>query len=406
MTERRETPSVPGPEGLTTRQRRIDLLIALGLFAFALAVLFDKGFGQETQDTRDGDLLGVVLVGVLTLPLALRRAAPVRAFIVSSATMFPIHALDYPGELGVVPAIALYQVSLRAAGDPARSRILAAAAAGIFLSASAVSVFLADEPDLGILAGAAVWTAAWVAGDRTRLRHQRMLELQERAAQAEREAERERRLSVAEERTRIARDLHDSAGHAINVILVQAGAARLLRDRDPARADDALQTIEEVARSTLGEIDGLVRALREDDRSRLPADDGLPVLSVAGIEGLAESKRAAGLDVSTRIEGERRAVPRGVDGAAYRIVQEALTNAARYGAGGAEVSIRFGDRALEVTVTNPIGADPTETDSPEGGQGLIGMRERAQLLGGKLAVGADNGFWRVRAELPYDRAGS
>jgi signal transduction histidine kinase len=188
------------------------------------------------------------------------------------------------------------------------------------------------------------------------------------------------------------------------VILVQAAAARLLRERDPPGSDAALKTIEDVARSTLGEIDGLVRALREDDRFSPSSKDGLPVLSVAGIEGLAESQRASGFDVSTRIEGDRRRVPRGVDSAAYRIVQESLTNAARHGSGSAEVSIQFGERALEVTVTNPLPAETPREETGAGGQGLIGMRERAQLLGGRLSAGAVDGVWRVRAELPYDRS--
>ena len=109
-----------------------------------------------------------------------------------------------------------------------------------------------------LLAGTLVWGGAWVIGDRIRQRRARLTELVDRALRAERETERERRLAAAEERTRIARDLHDSAGHAINVILVQAGAARLLQEQDPTRARAALETIEEVARETLGEIDQLV----------------------------------------------------------------------------------------------------------------------------------------------------
>jgi signal transduction histidine kinase len=392
-----------GGERLTRSQRWIDFLVALALFGLALAVLFNKGFDEATTGTREADSLGVVLVALLTLPLAARRAAPLLAFLASAAAMFPIHALEYPGELGLIPAIALYQVSLRVADDSGRARLLAGIAAALFLSLLAVTVLIGGAPEFGILAGAAIWLAAWVAGDRTRLRRQRMQELRERAAQAEREAERERRLSIAEERTRIARDLHDSAGHAINVILVQAAAARLLRERNPAGSEAALKTIEDVARTTLAEIDALVRALREDDRSSPSGKDGMPVLSIAGVEGLAESQRASGLDVSTRIEGEPHAVPPGVDGAAYRIVQESLTNAARHGVGGAEVSIRFGETALQVTVTNPVGPESPRTQTPGGGQGLIGMRERAQLLGGRLAAGAVDGVWRVRAELPYDR---
>ena len=118
-------------------------------------------------------------------------------------------------------------------------------------------------PGAEILFGVAVWGGAWLAGDRSRLRRERMAELEERALRAEREAERERRLAAAEERTRIARDLHDSAGHAINVILVHAGLGRL-RAEDPEGAREAFQTIEDVARETVGEIEQLVGVLRED----------------------------------------------------------------------------------------------------------------------------------------------
>ena len=131
------------------------------------------------------------------------------------------------------------------------------------------AVGFADDafPTVPVLFGVVVWGGAWVLGDRVRLRRERVAELEARAERAERDAERERRLAAAEERTRIARDLHDSAGHAINVILVQAGAARLLGESDPERSRAALETIEEVALETLGEIDRLVTALRDDDGS-------------------------------------------------------------------------------------------------------------------------------------------
>ena len=143
-------------------------------------------------------------------------------------------------------------------------------------------------------------------GDRVRLRRERITQLVARAERAERDAERERRLAAAEERTRIARDLHDSAGHAINVILVQAGAARLLGERDPERSRAALETIEEVARETLTEIDQLVRALREGD---LPSENGgnvEPPLGLAGLATLVERHRTAGLAVELAASGPRR----------------------------------------------------------------------------------------------------
>jgi signal transduction histidine kinase len=242
-----------------------------------------------------------------------------------------------------------------------------------------------------LLLGSILWSGVWLAGDRTRLRRERIAALEERALRAEREAERERRLAAAEERARIARDLHDSAGHAINVILVQAGAARLLQEQDPERAREALQTVEEVARETIDEIDRLVGALREG----APADVEPPP-GLAALDGLVERHRAAGLDVSVETRGSRRPLARGADQAAYRILQEALTNAARHGNGGVEIDIAYEDNAVELTVTNPAIA---EVESE--GHGLIGMRERAALLGGTLETAASNGHFQLRARLPY-----
>ena len=223
-----------------------------------------------------------------------------------------------------------------------------------------------------------------------------MAELEERARRAEREAERERRLAVAEERTRIARDLHDSAGHAINVILVQAGAARLLQDKDPDGARAALDTIEEVARDTLGEIDQLVGALREEgSREEVEPPPGL-----AALETLAARHRRAGLDISVHVRGSSRELPPGVERAAYRILQEAVTNAARHGGGDAEIEVDFRSDALEMTVTNATSDDGGES-TPGGGHGIVGMRERAALLGGTLEAGGADGVFRLRARLPY-----
>jgi signal transduction histidine kinase len=229
-----------------------------------------------------------------------------------------------------------------------------------------------------------------VLGDRVRLRRERVANLEERALQAERETERERRLAAAEERTRIARDLHDSAGHAINVILVHAGAARLLAEKDPARSRAALATIEDLARETLVEIDGLVSALREDEeRAKTP-------IGLAALDALVKRHRDAGLEVDVRISGARRTLGPAVDQAAYRILQESLTNALRHGSGATDVSVDYGEDALEIGVTNPADADGAKP-----GHGIVGMRERASLLGGSIDAGSQNGSFRVRARLPY-----
>jgi signal transduction histidine kinase len=250
---------------------------------------------------------------------------------------------------------------------------------------------------------ALLFVLVWMAGDRVQIRREEVAWLQERAQRAEEEAERERRLAAAEERTRIARDLHDSAGHAINVILVEAGAARLLRDRDPERAEQAMKTIEDVAREQIGEIDRLVHALRAEDRDdstpedcRIP--DGFPI-GPAAAEALFERMRASGLELEVRRRGRLRLLGPSVGRSTFRILQEALTNAARHGTGSAEVELEFGEEAIGITVSNP-----TENESMNGERyGLTGMRERVGLLDGSFEAGQSNGVFRVRAVLPYDR---
>ena len=203
---------------------------------------------------------------------------------------------------------------------------------------------------------------------------------------------------MAEERTRIARDLHDSAGHAINVILVQAGAARLLRDKDPAGAREALETIEEVARETLGDIDRMVRVLRDGQGSGA-AGVVEPPSGLSALGGLAERHRAGGLDVAVEVRGEPRPLPPALDGTAYRILQEALTNAARHGAGDARVEVVLGDDELALTVANRLRPGGTVRTNG-GGYGIAGMRERAARLGGTLEAAPRDGDYRVRARLP------
>jgi signal transduction histidine kinase len=238
------------------------------------------------------------------------------------------------------------------------------------------------------------WAVAWFAGERTRLRRAEVAELRERALRGDRERERERRLAVAEERARIARDLHDAAGHAINVISVRAGTARLRQD--PERSQAALEAIEELARKTVAEIDQIVGTLRERS-SGTGAVDAPPGL--ASLDTLVARHVAAGLDVNIASVGTPRPLERAIDQAAYRILQEALTNAARHGEGPARVAVAFGQAALELTISNSVvGASAPRQN---GGQGLVGMRERASLLGGSLDVERANGTFCIHARLPY-----
>ncbi|HSE80498.1 MAG TPA: histidine kinase [Gaiellaceae bacterium] len=369
----------------------VDALIAVVVLTFSLAAIARGGFDDDGESL---DAVAVVLVALTALPLVGRRVAPLPVFAVVTAATATLYGLRY----GLGPplgfAVALYTLADERPKDARLRRAALAASVVALLGPHLVRDGFAPE----LFLGAGVWAAAWFAGDRSRLRRERIAELEERARNAEREAERERRLAAAEERMRIARDLHDSAGHAINVILVQAGAARLLQERDPAGAQAALLTVEAVARDTLGEIDQLVRALRDD------VSDGEvePPPGLAALDALAERYRVSGLSVYVTIEGERRPLSPAVDQAAYRILQEALTNAAWHGGGSAEVAIEFAPKALEIAVTNP--AAPSSPERDGGGQGIAGMRERAHLLGGTLEAGTHNGLFRVHARLPYGEA--
>jgi signal transduction histidine kinase len=380
--------------------RRRDFLLDAGIavVVFALSVAMLASRGDSEADARDLDLLGVLLAALASLPLVARRQAPLAVFALTAAASAVLNGLGYPPGPPLGPTVALYFLAL----SPERTRAprwLTGLVVFALYAIHAGATGLAEDqvPTVPLLFGALVWGGAWVIGDRVRQRRGRIVELEERALRAEREAERERRLAAAEERTRIARDLHDSAGHAINVILVQAGAARLLQEQDLERSRAALETIEEVARETLSEIDQLVTALREDDL-REGAGAVEPPPGLAALETLAERHRSVGLSVSVREHGSRRPLAPALDQAAYRILQEALTNAARHGNGSAEVEIDFTPSSLELGVSNPT---RPEQARGEAGHGIVGMRERAALLGGSLEAGARNGVFCVRARLPY-----
>jgi signal transduction histidine kinase len=369
------------------RDLAIDVGIAATAFGLVLALL-----SIEEEGVRDSDAWAVALAAVATLPLIARRRWPIAVLVVTTLASSLLYGLGYPDGPPIGPLLALFFVGSSGA------RVRGSLPLTIALIAGTLAIHLIGEtldqeqfPGPEVLLGGPLWFAAWAAGDRVRLRRERMAELEERAQRMEREREREQQLAVAEERTRIARDLHDSAGHAINVILVHAGAARLLRDKNPERAAYALETIEAVARETLGEIDQLVNHLRDVEGTALEPP------GLAALDSLLRRHREAGLEVALSVEGEQRPLGAAVDRVAYRILQESLTNALRHGEGPTRVILAYGDDGLDVAVTNPMQADGANV----AGHGIVGMRERATLVGGSLDAGRANGVFRVTARLPY-----
>ena len=373
---------------------RTNLLLDAGLaiVAFALSLVL---IAVEDSHSNQLDAPTIALAALASLPLVARRRAPLSVFVFTTCASAALFAVATPAGPPVGPTIALYGVAA-GVGESRAGQRMALAVVVVMLTVHLAAVGLQQDAFPAAELGFAVvlWGGVWLAGERSRLRAERLKALEERALRAEREAERERRLAAAEERMRIARDLHDSAGHAINVILVHAGLGRLRTEHDAAGAREALETIEEVARETAGEIDQLVGVLRQDAAS----GEVEPPPGLAAVEELVARHRAAGLDVVATIERQRRPLPANVDRGAYRILQEALTNAARHGNGSAEVLVTFETGALEVTVTNPIGARSTRQNGA--GHGVVGMRERADLLGGSLEAAPQAGRFRVHAWLP------
>jgi signal transduction histidine kinase len=372
----------------------VDAAIAAAALAVSLVLISHGGAPGSAADT-DLDWLGILLAVCSSAPLVAWRRSPLGVFVVSAAASALLAGLGYPLGIPLGTGAALYLLAAsRDEADPWTRRTTAAVVVCFGAYVAAAGAGQGSFPGSELLHGGLAFAVAWFAGERTRLRREHIVELEQRALRAERDTERERRLAVAEERVRIARDLHDAAGHAINVITVRAGAARIRQN--PERSQAALEMIEELARQTAAEIDGIVGTLRDQKSSQGAADEPL---GLASLETLIARHAAAGLDVSVDSEGMPQPLDSATDQAAYRILQEALTNAARHGTGAARLELAFGKTALELTISNP--APGESTPKSNGGHGLIGMRERATLLGGRFDAERANGAFRVRARLPY-----
>ena len=243
--------------------------------------------------------------------------------------------------------------------------------------------------------GLAAFAAAF--GDGVRSRREQLAAITERAETAERTREAEARQRVSEERLRIARDLHDAVAHQIAVISLNAGVANSSLGRDEDATRESLQIIRAASKTVLAEIGSLMTMLRaEDEDEAAPA----PLPGLGQLDELLGTFREAGLAVDVRIEGTLDRVAGAVDTVAYRIIQEALTNAHKHGAEHrAHVLITVADMTLTVVVTNPV--RPRTQDVAGGSQlGLIGLRERVAAIGGQISATPALAGWRLSATLP------
>jgi signal transduction histidine kinase len=393
----------------------VDVLLAAGVVAAQiLGSLASERIGR-TAGWRPLDAWAYLLLVAGPAALLVRRRWPLGVLAVTVACGLAYAARTYPegpSQLAVYPA--LWTVALTV---PRRQAWLAAgvaalAAAGTELFFYSNTMFDGEPLYAAVTVLAAMW---W--GEAVRARRSYVAELRDRAERAERTREEEARRRVDEERLRIARELHDVVSHTIGVISVQAGVAAHLLHRRPDKAADSLAAIRQASDEALGELHAMLGVLRERDGDA----DGAPLSPAPGLaelDVLVAQAAGAGVEVRVSLEGEPRRLPPAVDLAAYRVVQESLTNVVRHaGASRADITVSHLDGRVEVEVVDDgNGAVPpsaaTDSFRPAGspvggrrvrrsGQGIAGMRERARALGGSLEAGprAGGGF-RVRASLP------
>jgi signal transduction histidine kinase len=373
-----------------------DVAMAVVLAACVLGV---ASLGVAGSSIGAGPLTPVsaALILTQTLPLAIRRRRPVLVLVVTLAGIGLYSLLGYVeagGNFGVL--VALYTVA--AHSDRRTATICGALTAlGILL---VFANYAGNQPRIaeGMLGVYVEYSAAWVFGTYLQGRRQDIQMLRERTTRLEDQRGERARLAVAEERARIARELHDVVAHHVSVMVVQAGAARRVAASDQASARAAMAAVESAGRTALSEMRRMLEVLRADE------PDLEPEPSLAQVESLVARVRAAGLPVDLRVEGERPDLPAGTDLAAYRIVQEALTNVVKHaGQATASVRIAYAPDHVEVDVTDDGRGAAAHLGVESGGRGLIGMRERALLYGGTVEAGPRTaGGYRVHAAFPIE----
>jgi signal transduction histidine kinase len=384
-----------GAAGSRWLPSRLDAIVGLIL---AIGLQLEVQLSGALHGPRLANAAGALLVAG---PMAWRSRAPLAALGVFSvgAIVQTAWLTSVPDSVVAVVCLLLLSYSI-GSHEPLRPAI--AGLLYLFAAIIAVTGLVGfDKPDNDWVFPCVFFgLAPWVTGRIARNRRLLSAELAAKSAQLERDREERARRAVDEERTRIARELHDLVAHSVSTMVVQAGAGRRLVDTDPERARGTAFMIETSGREALTELRRLLGVLRRGDEELALA----PQPSLARIDRLIARARDAGLTVDLRIEGDPAPLSKVVDLAAYRVVQEALTNTIQHaGAATATVLVRYRDEEVQVEVADTgAGPHPGDGDGRDG-HGLVGMRERVALVGGELEVGRRRGGgFAVRARLPLE----
>jgi signal transduction histidine kinase len=385
-----------------TRSRRelgIDALLAVIVAVvqvWGTAVLLRVSGSDETID-----LVGNALLVATAAPLAVRNRFPVPVLVVVASISAVYTWFGYPGPPYIVSLVLAMWAAVSAGHRVAGLVVGLALVVNLALAGFVGVSSHAQEAD------APIWLAVWLAtgfglGEVSRTRRQVLEQVQQRAVDAERTREEEARRRAGEERLRIARELHDVLAHHISVINIQAGVAVHLLDKQPDQARSALVAISAASKEAMRELRATLGVLRQVDE----AEPLAPAPGLARLEDLVARASSAGIAVDVATTGEPRRLPAAADLAAYRIIQESLTNVARHSGGAhATIAIDFGAEAVEITVDDAGGGGPSNEAPPRAGNGLTGMRERAAASGGTLEAGPrPEGGYRVHAWLPLGEA--
>jgi signal transduction histidine kinase len=376
------------------RQGAIDIAIAAALAVTGIAEVWASSAFDD-----DPRALLTLAVLAMALPLAFRRRRPLPVLVL---TLFWATVTSAAWDLFDDAAFGM-GVLLVAAYTVAAYRELREAAIGgaILLAWGAAAMVWDDVPFGDYLFVAIILGGVWAAGRTVRSRRQLAVALADKNVLLEHEQEARAKQAVAEERTRIARELHDVVAHNVSVMVVQAGAERRSLGDDRPATREALEAIEQTGRQALTEMRRLLGMLRKDDDELALA----PQPSMKHLELLVSQVREAGMPVELEVEGEPEPLPAGVDLSAYRIVQEALTNALKHaGPARALVRVRYRSDELELEILDDGPGPAADATNGAGGHGLVGMRERVSMFGGDLAAGErSGGGYSVHARLPLGR---
>jgi signal transduction histidine kinase len=376
----------------------LDTVLALGLIFLGGSMAFRPQPGWGLQ------IVSVILV---VTPVIFRRRHPTGAFVAAAAAGALQVALGRPVGSDVAILVLLYTLAAY------RPRRISVAGLAVCLTGAVVAiarwaphrVVLSPLSAGEVLLFFAVPTVlAWVLGDSTRYRRGYYQALEERAARLERERDAQAQIAAAAERARIAREMHDVIAHNVSVMVVQADGAAFALDAQPDRAREALGAISRTGRQALTEMRRLLGVLRTaDDPAELAPQPG-----ISQVGDLLEQARASGLPVTFTVEGLPRELAAGADLAAYRVIQESLTNTRKHGGprASASVILRYCEDGLMLCIADDgrgaAAAAEAEAEAEAGGHGLTGMRERAELYGGTVRSGPrPGGGYQVTATLPF-----